>query len=383
MIIGIDARVLQEGNGGIFVYAKNLLEHLIPLAKKHKIKLFLNQYKKSESKVIDELLNNENVKKYQYHFPNKFLNASLKFAKWPNIDDLIDGCDVLFFPSMMYSSWSKKTKTVLTMHDLSYEFFPECFTRKQKIWHNLMNPRDLCNSVSKIIAVSKSTMNDISETYKIDKKKIKTVYSGINDIFHPVIDSNHIKRIRNKYNLPEAKYIIQTGTLEPRKNHIATIDAFSKWTLNHTTESKNWRLLFVGHNGWKSSNIFLAVRKSLFSDRIHIINEVPLVDMPALYSLSQISIYPSFYEGFGFPPLESASCGVAVIASANSSLGEIIGDAGILINPYRIDEIISAIRSLINSNALCQSLRAKGLAKSAEFSWEKTAQETLKQIESV
>ena len=115
MIIGIDARVLQKGSGGIFVYAKNLLKHMIPLAKKHEVKLFLNQYKPCKSRIIDELSEYKNVKKYQYRFPNKILNASLKFRKWPNIDRLIDGCDVLFFPSMMYSSWSEKTKTVLTM----------------------------------------------------------------------------------------------------------------------------------------------------------------------------------------------------------------------------------------------------------------------------
>lgn len=383
MIIGIDARVLQAGTGGVFVYAKNLLKHLIPLAKKHKIKLFLNQYKKDSSRDIEELLQHENVRKYQYRFPNKFLNGSLKFGKWPNIDDLINGCDVLFFPSMMYSAWSANTKTVLTMHDLSYEIFPEFFTQKQRIWHNLMNPREMCARADKIITVSESTCNDVSQIYEVNKKKIKPIYSGIDEIFDSGVDDETIKRIRNKYNLPDVKYIIQTGTLEPRKNHIASIEAFSRWLSEYTTESKDWHLLFVGHKGWRTAKLMRAVRRSLFSDRIHIINEASLADMPVLYSLSDISIYASFYEGFGFPVLESMACSVPVICSANSSLGEIAQDAAVLVNPYRIDEIIFAIRSLANDNTLRKCLLARGLDLSKKFAWENSAKQTLKVIESV
>src|SRR3989344_4610940 len=102
MIIGIDARVLQEGNGGIFGYTKNILEKLIPLARAHQIKLFANRRSRVASQVLDKLKQYPNVKLYQYRFPNKFLNASLRFKDWPKIDKLIEGCDVLWFPTMMY-----------------------------------------------------------------------------------------------------------------------------------------------------------------------------------------------------------------------------------------------------------------------------------------
>lgn len=383
MIIGIDGRVLQEGSGGVFVYAKNLLSKMIPLAKKHKVKIFLNQYQRKRSKAIDELSKYENVKLYKYRFPNKFLNCSFKFLGWPDIDYLINRCDVLFFPSMLYGSWSKSAKAVLTMHDLSYEFFPECFTAKQRIWHHLMDPRAMCNQASNIIAVSNSTKADIASEYRIEEKKIKTIYSGIDRIFHPVVEAEEIKRVRNKYRIPEGKYILQVGTLEPRKNHIATIEAFSKWLLEHTTEAKDWHLLFAGHNGWKTGSIMRAIRSSSFRDRIHIIRNFLVSDLSALYSLSSFSVYPSLYEGFGFPPLESMACGVPVIASANSSIQEIVSDSGLLINPYRVDELMLAMRSLALDKFLSKSLRAKGLARSAEFTWEKTAKDTLKVIESV
>jgi glycosyltransferase involved in cell wall biosynthesis len=383
MIIGIDGRVLQEGNGGIFVYAKNLIENLIPISKKHQIKIFLNQYKQNSNRVLDELTDHPNVKKYSYRFPNKLLNASLKFSNWPKIDDLIGGCDVLFFPSMMYSAWNKKTPSVLTMHDISYEFFPEFFTKKQQIWHKLMDPKKLCEKSNKIISVSEATKNDLINTYGIEARKIKRIYSGINKSHRPILDKEELLRIREKYKLPNAKYIIQEGTIQPRKNYIGSLEAFQYWQSNYSTEASKYHFLIVGHKGWKSNQLINAVRKSGFSDKIHIITEVPENDLPALYSLSDISLFPSFYEGFGFPPLESMACGVPVIAGANSSLVEIVKDAGLLVDPYRVDDLVRAIRSIVNDEVLAKSLRAKGLARTVDFNWETTAKETLRVLESV
>jgi len=383
MIIGIDARVLQEGNGGIFVYAKNLIENLIPISKSHQIKLFLNQYKKTSNRVLDKLTDHPNVKKYSYRFPNKFLNASFKFTNWPLIDELIGGCDVLFYPSMMYSAHNKKTPSVLTMHDISFEFFPEFFTKKQQLWHKLMDPKKMCSKASKIISVSESTKNDLVNTYGIEPRKIKRIYSGIDKSFRPILDKEELSRIREKYKLPNRKYIIQEGTIQPRKNYIGTLEAFKFWHSNFSTEASKYHLLIVGHKGWKSKQLISEVQKSGFSDKIHIITEAPVHDLAALYSLSDFSLFPSFYEGFGFPPLESMACSVPVIVGANSSLVEIVKDAGLLVNPYRIDDLVSAIRLIVNDDVLAKSLRAKGIARTVDFNWELCARETLRVLENV
>jgi len=383
MKIGIDGRSLQSGQGGVFVYTKNILRSMARLGSGHEFKLFLNRYKNSKSKTIEEILSFDNVKKYEYRFPNKVLNSSFKFFKWPKIDKLLGGCDVLFFPTIMYGAFGRDTKSVLTMHDLSFEIFPEFFTARQKIWHKMMNPKAMCERSSKIICVSESTRQDIISIYGIDQEKIKTIHSGVNQSFSPALSETFLSYVKSKYHIPEGEMITQICTLEPRKNHIATVDAFAKWVLEFPTESKGYRLLFVGHKGWKSGELMRAIRSSLVGDRIHIVSDVLESDMPAFYSLSKIFIYPSFYEGFGFPILEAFASGVPVIASANSSMTEIAQDAALLINPYKINEIVFAIRSLANDSRLAEILKIKGYERVREFSWEKTAKETLKVIESV
>ncbi|MDZ4221427.1 MAG: glycosyltransferase, partial [Patescibacteria group bacterium] len=199
MRIGIDARVLAEGNGGVFVYAKNIISRMASLGSGHDIHLFANQYKRTDGGEIDRLRLLPNVFVHQYRFPNKFLNASFRFRRWPNIDDLVGGCDVLFFPSMMYSSWSAKTKTVLTMHDLSYEFFPEFFTVRQQLWHRLMDPKALCKRADRIIAVSGSTAKDVVNHYAIPEKKVATIHSGIDAAFRAVVDRATLESARTRY----------------------------------------------------------------------------------------------------------------------------------------------------------------------------------------
>ncbi len=380
MVIGIDARVLQGGEGGIFVYAKNIIERIVFAAREHQIKIFLNQSKNERLKTIESASRLPGVKVFRYSFPNKFLNASFKFANWPAIENLVQGCDVLFFPTMMYGVRGLKAKSVLTMHDISYEFFPECFTLKQRLWHSLMEPKTMCQQVSKIISVSESTKFDVSEFYGIEKSKIKVIYSGVDERFHPIKDSFALGFIKNKYRLPEGNYIIQTSTIEPRKNHIATIEAFCSWFFKNPTQSKTWRLLLVGHRGWKSKEVLKTAKSSMLLDKIRILEDVPENDLPALYSLSSIFIYPSFYEGFGFPPLEAMSCGIPVIASANSSLAEIVGDAGVLVNPYRIEEIELAINSIASDSDFAKFLSKKGIQRASKFSWDSCASETLKAI---
>ena len=200
MIIGIDARVLTEGSGGVFRYTKNLLENLIPLAPKHQFKLFVNRYRKNPFLILDKLKTYPNVKIYSYRFPNKFLNASFRFKGWPQIDKLIGGAAVLFFPSMLYGAWSEKVKTVLTMHDLSFLAYPEYFTSRQQLWHKLMQPRELCQKVDKVIAVSESTRQDLLAQYELNPAKVTRVYSGLEPAFRPIQDRQVMEKIRQKYN---------------------------------------------------------------------------------------------------------------------------------------------------------------------------------------
>lgn len=381
MTIGIDIRVLREGAGGVFVYAKNLLERLIPMASAHNIKLFANRYGRSNDELTKNLARHPHVQLYQYRFPNKFLNLSFSALGWPKIDAMLRGVDVLFFPSMLYGAWSPRVKTVLTMHDLSFEIFPEFFTPRQRLWHRRLTPRRLCQRVDKIIAVSESTRQDLIDVYGAAAGKISAVYSGVDGIFYPNRESSELAKTRQRFNLPDKKFILQTGTVEPRKNAVATLAAFEAWQRQFPQESRDYHLLFVGHRGWKSRGFYDSLAASPFRGKIHLIEEVKADDLPGLYNLAEIFIYPSFYEGFGFPPLEAAACGAPVVVGANSSLAEIIGGAGLLVDPYRADDVLAAIRAMANDSNLYEQLSAKGLARAREFKWEKTSRETLKVLE--
>lgn len=383
MIIGIDARVLLEGRGGIFVYTKNLLPALIPLARSHQIKLFVNRYRSSDAACLAWLLKYPNVKLYSYRFPNKLLNLVFRAGQWPRIDKLIAGCDILFFPAMLYGAWSPPIPTVLTMHDLSFEIWPEFFTVRQRVWHQLMAVRELCQKVSRVIAVSESTRQDLIRLYNLAPARVSTVLSGVAPDWRPIIDRELLDQVRRRYQLPAKKFILQLGTLEPRKNGLATLLAWQKWRQDYRREAEPYDLLFVGQVGWKSGDLRQAIARSRWRNQVHIVTNVPRPDLPALYNLADMVVYPSFYEGFGFPPLEALACGVPVIASATSSLGETVGDAGLLIDPYRIDDMVEAMHSLVSDPNLAKTLRARGIARTVEFSWEKTARETLKVLESV
>ncbi|MBI4122532.1 MAG: glycosyltransferase family 4 protein [Parcubacteria group bacterium] len=383
MVIGIDARVLLEGTGGVFVYAKNLLERLLPLAKRHTVKLFANRRSQGNDALLHSFARMPNVELHRFRFPNALLNASFRFRGSPCIDRLVGGCDVLFMPTFGYGAWSEHVPLVLTMHDISFAFFPECFTWRQNLWHRLAQPRELCRRASRIISVSESTKRDIVREYQLHESKIRVIHSGLDSQFRPIHDRAVLDAVRAEYGIPQAPIILQAGTIEPRKNGRATIAAFNLWNREHPDEARPFHLLFAGHRGWKAGKFFQEVRSSPIRNRIHSISDVRTKHLSALYSMASFFVYPSLYEGFGFPPLEAAGCGVPVIASANSSLGEVVGKAGLLIDPYRIESIADAFHALVADGQLVKTLRAEGLARTVKFDWDTTAKETLRVLESV
>lgn len=384
MIIGIDGRVLEEGNGGVFVYAKNVIEALVRIDNRHQYKIFLNKARRTYSPHIEALRKEQNVSIHAFRFPNKFLNASMRFKSWPKIDVLIGGCDVLFFPTMLYSAWSKNTKTVLTMHDVSFAHMPEFYTKKQQLWHALLRVPHLCRSVDKLIAVSDSTKQDMVHLYAIPEKKIIRVHSGVEADYRPIVSTTEKDAFRCALLLPHHKKIIlQTGTIQPRKNNSATLCAFEQFVKTHPSASNDYILVFAGHTGWKSKKLIRAIKKSSLCDRIYIRTDIERANMPLLYSLADIFVYPSFYEGFGHPLLEAFSCGIPAIASSVSSLGEVAGNAACMVHPYKVDELTRAILRLATDTAYAKEARSRGIARSAEFTWEKTARETLRVLTSV
>ncbi|MFA6160210.1 MAG: glycosyltransferase family 1 protein [Parcubacteria group bacterium] len=388
MKICIDIRCLAEGRRtGVEEYTRYLLGHLFSIDPKNEYVLFLNSWKKTKGN-LSWLEKYPNVKVKKFNFPNKLLNLMFWYFGWPKIDRLVGGpasthgdasstrggVDLVFSPNIIFGNVSARTKSVITIHDLSFFRHSEYFSWKRKWWHIFINPKKICQTANKIIVVSNSTKNDLVGLYKIKPEKIIVIPSAVADNFC-VINRNNGKliKVKEKYNLPY-KFILFFGTIEPRKNIVGLIRAFNLLQ----KQSSEYKLVIAGEKGWMNEEINDEIANSPFREKIQIINCVPDEDKVYLYNLASLFVYPSFFEGFGFPPLEAMKCGVPVIVSNNSSLPEIVGDAGILIDPDKPDEIFLAMKEVLENSKLRNILIAKGLEKSREFDWKKTAQKTLK-----
>lgn len=383
MKIGIDVRCLGEGRRtGVEEYTLNLLDNLFKLDKKNEYVLFFNSFRsaKTDFSWIDQY---PNVALKRFNFPNKLLNFLFWYLNWPKMDEMIGGADLFFMPNIIFGSVSKKTKLLVTIHDLSFERYPETFSLKRRLWHIFVNPRKICNLAERIIAVSESTKNDLIELYEIEPQKIKVIYSGTSDKFR-IINRNdeNLIRVKEKYRLPY-KFILYLGTIEPRKNIVGILRAYRRLQAAATKDAKrkdilNYRLVIAGSKGWLSQKIFSEIEKSEFRDNIQVINFVQDADKEFVYNLASLFVYPSFFEGFGFPVLEAMSCGAPVITSNISSLPEVAGEGAIMVDPGKPEEISKAMESILTSKEMQNKLVEKGLNQSGKFSWQKTTQEYLK-----
>lgn len=381
MIICVDVRCLMHGRRtGVEEYTLSLLLSLFERDKKNEYVLFLNSWRNPR---FDFVLFGKypNVKIKRFKIPNKILNFFFWYLKWPKIDNMVGGADWLFLPNICFFAASNKTKLMLTMHDLSFERYPEHFSLKRRMWHAFINPRKICERAELIMAVSDSTKNDIVSLYGIERNKVRTVYGAINEKLCQVSRNDEkLIEIKNKYELP-FKFILFLGTIEPRKNIKAVIRAFDQLQKNahesSDNELKKYALVIAGSKGWMSEKIFKEIIKSRFMKHIQVCRFIEEVDKKFVYNLASIVLYTSIFEGFGFPPLEAMRCGVPVIASSNSSVPEVIGNGGILIDPEKPAEICHVMREILQSRELRDILAKKGLAKSQEFNWQTNTEKVL------
>jgi len=384
MIIGIDIRMLARGTrSGIEEYTINLLSNMLKLDNGIQYKLFYNGYKKVG---LDyDFLQLPNVELKEFKIPNRLLDFSFQYFGFPKVDKLLGGVDVLFSPHIFSVAVSEKCKVVTTFHDLSFENHKEFYSAAKNYWHFSMDPRKRARKSDKIIAVSQSTKEDLTRIYKIEEKKINVIYSGVNlasSIQHP---ASRISKIKKKYSLPE-NFILYLGTIEPRKNIIGIIRAFEELRKRQDRTSpmvKSIKLVIAGSKGWLYKDVFECARKSALIKDIIFIGFVEDKDKEFIYKLAKIFVYPSFYEGFGFPPLEAMQNGTPVITSNFSSLPEAVGDAVIMVNPYNIDELSLAMENLLRDEKLRKILIEKGYQQTKKFSWQQCAKETLKILKAV
>ena len=379
MKIGIDIRTLLDARpSGVSEYVLNLLKEMFKLDTANEYRLFYNCF--GDCPNLPEF-KQANVKLIKYNYPNKVLNYLLfKIFNYPKLDKDL-AVDVFFMPHLNFIGLSVGAKNLLTVHDLSFLKYPEFFSARKNFWHRLVKAKKLLKRFSLVIAVSENTKRDIMELGGINPDKVKVIYSGVGEEYKklPLINYQFsVKRVRDKYNLPE-RFILYLGTIEPRKNVDGIIRAYNQLRVM-SCELRDYKLIIAGARGWKSENIYREWDKSAFKNDIKFLGYVEPDDKIYLYNLASVFIYPSFYEGFGFPPLEAMACGVPVVASFASSLPEVVGDAALMVDPYNINDLAGALEKVLVDENLKNKLIARGLEQAKKFSWRETARAYLSEL---
>lgn len=261
----------------------------------------------------------------------------------------------------------KKIRTLAINYDAIPILFPQYFT--SDAIDNFESNMKSFKHASHVFSISEASRNDLLRIISKNPTEVTTMSIDIDPGFVRSCPSD-VFRVRLKYSLGSAPYIICVGTLEPRKNHRLLLEAYSAIA---RTGTRQCDLVIVGKEGWGIGDLKSFVASNSFSEHVHFLNDVPNVDLPALYSGAMFSIYPSMYEGFGLPILEAMACGCPVVTSTVSSMPEVAGDAACYIDPGSIDSITSALRQMIADNDLRNALARKGIARRNAFSWDLTA----------
>jgi len=374
MHIGIDAsRVTVAQRTGTEQYTFELLAALAQIDRRNRYTLYCNQLPTA----LPPLGPNFSLRHIPFPRLWTHVRLSAELALHPP--------DVLFVPAHVLPAGvllRRRMRTVVTIHDMGYMRFPESHTQSQRRYLRLSTNWS-ARCAGRLIAISNITRDDLVRYAGASPDTISVVYHGVSPRFQPIEDQNLIAATQAKYGITPP-YFLYVGTIQPRKNLARLLEAFASagsggWGIGVGMQPSNPQLVIAGKHGWLTNEI---ERQSiqLFgpdSPAVRFTGYVADADLPALLSGALAFVFPSLYEGFGMPLLEAMACGTPVLASSTSALPEIAGDAALLIDPEDTAAIAAGMERLASDAGLRADLRVRGLARAAQFTWERCAQETL------
>ncbi len=377
MRIGIDVRALAAPHRtGVGEYTTELLSALFKLDTANEYFLFWNE--PTSAALFPASWNLPNVHFCPSRWNNKLISATTFLFGRPYADRLIHtsnkpglNLDYFYSPNPNFTATSAATRFIVTVHDIYFSQFPNTYPLKWRLKHHLMGFKNQCDRAYCITTPSHNTKRDLVDYFKIDEAKIKVIVPGVSTHFlqPPSTQTPNTHSVQDS--LP-ANYILFLGTIEPRKNIGAIIDAYEQ---AYPQLSSPYHLVIAGAPGWKNQEIFKRIAQSELKSKIQYIGYVTEADKPALYRGAGLFVYPSLYEGFGFPVLEALAAGTPVITSNRSSLPEVSGSAAYLVNPHRPAEIAAGILQLTTNQTLRARQIKNGLSEAARFKWTHSADE--------
>ena len=376
MQIGIDAsRAVTEQKTGTEAYAHFLLQHLLPLAAAagHQVRLYFNEADEAVAETLASRYPGEHVTIANIPFRRLWTHLRLGQALRQ------DKPDIFFTPAHVIPAGYTRP-AVATIHDLGYHFHPSAHTNSQ-LRYLRWGTRHNASRSRVVIADSEATKTDLQTIYDTPAEKIEVVYPGITPGLKRVEDIRHIQAVKKKYAI-RGDYFLFIGTIQPRKNLARLIAAYDRYF--EQAKGKVLKLVIAGKMGWQSESIKETLMSLNFPNYTGILmpGYIAEEDKGALLTGATALLFPSLYEGFGFPVLEAQHCGIPVLTANNSSLPEIAGANGALfVDAQNLDQIIAGMNRLLNDTNLRTSLAAAGLVNSQRFSWQAAAAKVLAILE--
>ena len=380
--IGIDYTAAINQAAGIGRYVRELIGALLKLDSANEYKLFAAS-ELDIGRPAGGRLEIGQTANTQYPIPNiqfthlpvhdKWLMRIWHRARLPLPVELITGrIDLFHSPDFTLPPTLPGTRTLLTVHDLSFIQDPDSADERLRAYLNKVVPRSV-RRADHILADSQATKEDLIDLWQTPAEKITVIYCGVESRFRPVTDPAALAAVRARYRLGDGPFILSVSTLQPRKNYRRLIQAFAPLAGRYPDLS----LVIAGGKGWGYDEILAEPERLGITERVRFPGFVADADLPALYSAAAVFAYPSLYEGFGLPVLEAMACEAPVIASNRPSLPEVTGDAGLQVDPLEVDNWTAGMERLLTDAGLRADLIAKGKTQAGHFTWKKAAEQLL------
>lgn len=349
---------------GVGRYTRYLAEHLVPTARAggDAFRLFYFDFSRNAAGTVPPGAELQPCR----WCPGRVVQWSWKTLGMPSFERFAGPADLYHFPNFILPPLGHG-RSVVTIHDMSFYRHAD-FTERRNLAFLRRRIRATTERADCILTVSEFSRREIIECLGVPPERVRAIHLGIGPSFAPAHEEQ-VQALRKRFDLARP-YLLSVGTLEPRKNYAYLIDVFEN------LQDFDGDLVIAGMRGWRFDPILQAMERSRLRNRIRYLEYVPENLLPALYTGAELFVYPSRYEGFGFPPLEAMACGTPVLSAATGSLPEVLGDAAVLVEGYAIDQWTAAIENLLRDRGARATRIDRGTAHAARFTWAETARRT-------
>lgn len=375
MRIGIDYTAAVRQRAGIGRYTRNLIQAVSSRDRRNAYVLLVAGAGVARHALVDPRAGNVDVR--WVPISDRWLHIIWQRLRVPVPVQAVTGRLDLFHSPDFVLPPVGKTPSIVTVHDLSFLRVPQHFVPGFSQYLSAAVTRAV-RRADRLLADSESTRSDLVELLGVAQDKIRVIYPGVERRFEPIRDLEVLDKVQRRYGLPDS-FILGLGTLQPRKNFTGLIKAFELMigTARTRQEVRDVHLVIAGGPGWLHGDAHELVMRLGLSERVHFAGFVEDEDLPGLYSLARAFAFPSWYEGFGLPILEAMACGTPVLAADNSSLPEVVGEAGLLVEAGDVDALAAGLLQLLVDEGVRESYILAGRERAAQFTWERAAEQLL------